>query len=59
MNTSKAVAAGIGGAIVGIGGSMTPVMPEGTPWWGYLIMWGISTLVPAIITYIAPANKPN
>lgn len=52
---SKAIAAGVGGGVVGTVG--LPVMPEGTPWYGYLALYAISILVPAIATYVAPANR--
>lgn len=54
---SKAIAAGIGGAAAG-GGASAYVLPEGSPWYAYVIVIAITTLAPAILTYIAPANKP-
>jgi len=53
-SVSKAIAAGIGGGVVGTVG--LPVMPEGTPWYGYIILYAISIMVPAIVTYAAPPN---
>jgi len=52
---SKALAAGIGGAATGT--VSLPFMPEGTPWYGYLALYAITTLLPAVLTYVAPANK--
>ncbi|MBB3980203.1 hypothetical protein GGQ64_005456 [Rhizobium azooxidifex] len=51
---SKAIAAPAGGAATGTIG--LPFMPEGTP--GYLALYAITTLLPAVLTYLAPANKP-
>lgn len=52
---SKAIGAAVGGAVVGTAG--TPLLPEGTPWYGYVILYGISIIVPAVVTYLSPANK--
>lgn len=56
MNYSKAFGAAIGGAAVGIGG--TTFLPEGTPWYGYLILYALSVGIPALTTYFAPPNRP-
>ncbi len=52
---SKAIAAAAGGAATGTIG--VPFMPEGTPWYGYLALYAITTLLPAVMTYWAPPNK--
>lgn len=56
MNTiSKAIAAGVGGAAAGTGTGVY-MLPEGSPWYAYVIMAAITALVPAIVTYLAPKN---
>jgi len=52
---SKAIAAAAGGAATGTIG--LPFMPEGTPCYGYLALYAIATLLPAVLTYFAPPNK--
>ena len=54
-NYSKAIAAAAGGAIAG-GGASAVTLPDGSPWYAYVIMTAITTLVPAILTYFAPKN---
>ncbi len=54
---SKAIGASIGGA--GVGTVALPFMPEGTPWYGYLILYAITIGLPAVVTYAFPANKPG
>lgn len=51
---SKAIGAAVGGALVGSAG--LPVMPDDTPWYGYIILYAISIGLPALITYLAPKN---
>ncbi len=51
---SKAIAAGVGGAAAGT--VALPFMPDDTPWWGYLAAYAVVTLLPALVTYIAPKN---
>lgn len=55
-NYSKAIGAAIGGAVVGSAG--LPVMPDDTPWYGYIILYAISIGVPALLTYLFPKNQP-
>lgn len=52
---SKAIAAGVGGAAAGAGTGVY-MLPEGSPWYAYVIMAAITALVPAIVTYLAPKN---
>jgi hypothetical protein len=52
---SKAVAAGVGGAAAGAGTGVY-VLPEGSPWYAYVLMVAITALLPAVVTYIAPKN---
>lgn len=52
---SKAIAAGVGGAVAGTGGAVY-ALPDGSPWYAYVIMAGITALLPAIVTYLAPRN---
>lgn len=52
---SKAIAAGVGGALAG-GGTGAVVLPEGSPWYAYVIMTIVTAALPAIITYLAPKN---
>lgn len=54
QKVSKAVGAAVGGALVGTAG--LPVMPDDTPWYGYVLMYAISIGLPALITYIMPKN---
>lgn len=54
-NYSKAIAAAVGGAVAG-GGASVVTLPDGSPWYAYIIMTAITTLVPAILTYFAPKN---
>ena len=53
---SKAIGAAVGGALVGSAG--LPVLPENTPWYGYILLYAISIGLPALITYFAPKNAP-
>lgn len=53
---SKALAAGVGGALTGAG-SGALVLPEGSPWYAYVLMALVTAVVPAIITYLAPKNR--
>lgn len=56
MNTiSKAIAAGVGGAAAGAG-SGAYLLPEGSPWYAYVIMAAITALLPAVVTYLSPKN---
>jgi hypothetical protein len=52
---NKAIAAAAGG---GLAGGVTGVMllPEGSPWYAYVLMAAVTTLLPAIVTYLAPKN---
>ena len=52
---SKAIFAAVGGAATGTIG--VPVMPADTPWYGYLALYAITIGLPAVLTYLAPANK--
>lgn len=52
---SKAIAAGVGGAVAG-GGTGAIVLPEGSPWYAYVLMALITAALPAIVTYLAPKN---
>lgn len=55
-NYSKAIGAAIGGAAAGTIG--LPILPDDTPWWGYLLLYVVSVGLPAILTYAAPKNQP-
>lgn len=52
---SKAIGAAVGGAVVGTGAGLY-TLPEGSPWYAYVIMASIVAIVPAITTYYAPKN---
>lgn len=54
-NYSKAIGAAIGGAAAGTIG--LPIMPEDTPWYGYIILYALSIGLPALMTYIVPKNS--
>lgn len=56
MGYSKAIAAGVGGALTGAG-SGALVLPEGSPWYAYVLMALVTAVVPAIVTYLAPKNS--
>ncbi|WP_198931523.1 hypothetical protein [Rhizobium rhizosphaerae] len=51
---SKAIGAALGGAAAGTVG--LPVLPEGTPWYGYVALYAVSIGLPAVLTYLAPRN---
>lgn len=51
---SKAIAAGVGGAAAGT--VALPFMPDGTPWYGYLLAYVVVTGLPMLVTYWAPRN---
>lgn len=53
---SKAIAAGVGGAAAGAGTSAY-VLPDGSPWYAYVIMAAITAVLPAVLTYYAPKNS--
>jgi hypothetical protein len=55
QSISKAIAAGVGGAAAGAGTGIY-ALPEGSPWYAYVIMAAIAALLPAIVTYLAPKN---
>ncbi|WLR94258.1 hypothetical protein [Shinella zoogloeoides] len=52
---SKAIAAAAGGAIGG-GVSGAVFLPEGSPWYAYVLMAAITTALPTLLTYFAPKN---
>lgn len=52
---TKAIAAAAGGAATGTIG--LPFMPADTPWYGYLMLYAITIGLPAVLTYVVPANK--
>ncbi|BCH32648.1 hypothetical protein MesoLjLc_45780 [Mesorhizobium sp. L-8-10] len=52
---SKAIGAGTGGVITGA--SIGAIyLPEGSPWYAYVLMALITGLAPAVVTYLAPKN---
>lgn len=53
----KAVAAALGGAVAG-GGTSAVVLPDGSPWYAYVIMTAITTIVPYLFTLLSPKNTP-
>jgi hypothetical protein len=55
---SKAIAAGVGGGVSGATVGAV-VLPDGSPWYAYVLMAAVTTIVPLIFTYFAPANKPS
>lgn len=55
QNISKALGAGVGGALAGSAG--VPFMPQGTPWYGYLALYALTIGLPAVLTYLAPKNQ--
>jgi len=44
---SKAIAAGVGGAAAG-----AVLLPEGSPWYAYVLMALVTTVLPAFVTYL-------
>lgn len=52
---SKAIAAGVGGAAAGAG-TGAYILPEGSPWYAYVLMAAVTALLPAVVTYLAPKN---
>jgi sugar phosphate permease len=57
MNYSKAIGAALGGAVTGAGTGAI-MLPEGSPWYAYVLMAAITAALPALITYLAPKNAP-
>ena len=53
---SKAIAAGVGGAVAGTGTGAV-VLPDGSPWYAYVLMAVVTAGLPALITYLAPKNR--
>lgn len=53
---SKAIAAAVGGGLAGTAG--LPVLPDGTPWYGYVALYAVSIGLPALLTILAPKNAP-
>lgn len=51
---SKAIGAAVGGAVAGTAG--LPILPENTPWYGYILLYAISVGLPTLLTYLAPKN---
>lgn len=54
---SKAIGAALGGAAAGAGAGVY-TLPEGSPWYAYVIMATVTAVVPALLTYLAPKNTP-
>lgn len=52
---SKALGAAIGGGLAGTGAGAI-ILPEGSPWYAYVLMAAVTTLVPAVVTYFSPKN---
>ena len=52
----KAIGAAIGGAVAGGGTSMI-ALPDGSPWYAYVLRALITAAVPALTTYFAPKNE--
>lgn len=52
---SKAIGAAVGGALTGAGTGAV-MLPDGSPWYAYVLMALITAVVPALLTYIAPKN---
>ena len=52
---SKAIAAGVGGALTGAG-SGAVILPEGSPWYAYVLMALVTAVIPGLMTYLAKAN---
>ncbi|WP_200943828.1 MULTISPECIES: hypothetical protein [unclassified Rhizobium] len=52
---SKVIAATVGGALTGAGTGAV-VLPEGSPWYAYVLMALVTAVVPAVVTYFAPKN---
>lgn len=55
QNYSKAIAAGVSGALTGAGSGVI-VLPEGSPWYAYILLALVTAVVPAVVTYLAPKN---
>lgn len=52
---SKAIGAAIGGAATGAGTGAI-FLPDGSPWYAYVLMAAVTALLPALVTYLAPKN---
>ena len=55
-NVSKAIAASLGGGVGGLGASAL-VLPEGSPWWAYLLLTLVPSILSTLTTYAAPKNS--
>jgi hypothetical protein len=53
---SKAIAAGGAGAVAGVGLG-AGMLPDNSPWYAYVIMVAVTTILPALVTYLAPKNN--
>lgn len=53
----KALAAAVGGAVGG-GGAGAYVLPDGSPWYAYVIMTVAPLIIGYLGTYFAPKNAP-
>jgi hypothetical protein len=49
-------AAGVGGAVAG-GGADAVVLPDGSPWYAYVLMAVVTAGLSELITYFAPKNS--
>lgn len=52
---SKALGAAIGGGLAGTGAGAL-ALPDGAPWYAYVLMALVTSVVPAVLTYLAPKN---
>lgn len=54
---AKAIVASLGGLATSTAVTAAPVLPEGSPWWAYLVIWAIPQLIAAAV-YFVP-NRPT
>lgn len=52
---SKAIGAAIGGAAAG--GGLGLLLPDGSPWYAYILMVLVTSIAPALAAYISPKNS--
>lgn len=52
---SKAIGAALGGGLAGTGLGVA-TLPEGSPWYAYVLMALVTTALPAALAYLAPKN---
>lgn len=53
---AKAFGAAAGGGAAGLGGAVA-LLPDGSPWYAYVLVIAIAAFVPMLSTYVSPRNS--